>query len=401
MKKLSVLFSLIFAAILILAACGANEPEEDEVNNSNVNEENNNENDNQDGDVNIDETIKVYTTLYPLEDFANRIGGEYVEVTNIIPAGADAHSFEPTANQMIEIAEGDLFIYNGAGFEAFAERIEETIDSHDVNILTAAEGIDLIDYHHDHDHDHGHDHDHNHDHNDDHNHDHNDDHNHDHNDDNNHNHNDEDNNHNHGHNNNDDHTNNDHNHNHEDDENNHGHDHAHGDEDPHIWLDPLRAIEMAENIKDALVELNPAAEETFTENFESLRSELEELDQEFIEMSEEVSNNTIVVSHAGYGYWEERYGIHQIGIAGISPTNEPSIQQMQDVIGLMEENDINHVMFEQNIPQNIAQTVQSETGSESLWLHNLETLTEEEIEAGEDYFSLMRSNIETLRTALQ
>ncbi|WP_078594498.1 metal ABC transporter solute-binding protein, Zn/Mn family [Evansella clarkii] len=415
MKKLSVLFSLIFAAILILAACGANEPEEDEVNNSNVNEENNNENNNQDGDVNIDETIKVYTTLYPLEDFANRIGGEYVEVTNIIPAGADAHSFEPTANQMIEIAEGDLFIYNGAGFEAFAERIEETIASHDVNILTAAEGIDLIDYHHDHDHGHDHDHnhdhnddhnhahndDHNHDHNDDHNHDHNDDHNHDHNDDNNHNHNDEDNNHNHGHNNNDDHTNNDHNHNHEDDENNHGHDHAHGDEDPHIWLDPLRAIEMAENIKDALVELNPAAEETFTENFESLRSELEELDQEFIEMSEEVSNNTIVVSHAGYGYWEERYGIHQIGIAGISPTNEPSIQQMQDVIGLMEENDINHVMFEQNIPQNIAQTVQSETGSESLWLHNLETLTEEEIEAGEDYFSHMRSNIETLRTALQ
>ncbi|WP_158234775.1 metal ABC transporter solute-binding protein, Zn/Mn family, partial [Pseudomonas sp. 2995-1] len=67
------------------------------------------------------ETLKVYTTLFPLEDFTNKIGGEHVEVYNIVLVGADAHTFEPTANQIIDIASGDLFIYNGVGFEGFAE----------------------------------------------------------------------------------------------------------------------------------------------------------------------------------------------------------------------------------------------------------------------------------------
>ena len=69
--------------------------------------------------------LKIYTTLYPLEDFANKIGGEYVEVESIMPSGADAHTFEPTTKQMIKIAEANAFIYNGLGMEPFAEKMAE------------------------------------------------------------------------------------------------------------------------------------------------------------------------------------------------------------------------------------------------------------------------------------
>ncbi|MBU9723221.1 MULTISPECIES: metal ABC transporter solute-binding protein, Zn/Mn family [Bacillaceae] len=392
MKRILVLFIVLFA--FILTACGQDTGQEENVSEAEENEAGQ--------DLETEEPVaaeedpidplKVYTTLFPLEDFTNKIGGEYVEVENIIPAGVDAHSFEPTANQMMDIAMGDIFIYNGAGFEVFAERIKDSVESHDVYVLTAADGIELIGYDHDHDHGHGHDDDHAHGHEDDHGHGHDDDHGHGHEDDHGHSHDDD---HDHGH---------DDDHGHEDDgDHDHGHDqgHSHGEEDPHVWLDPIRAIQIAENIKKTLVELQPDGESVFNENFEELKAQLEELDQEFLDMSQSITKDTIVVSHAGYGYWEDRYDIHQVGITGISPTNEPSIAQLRELIDYIEDNGISHIMFEQNIPANIAETVREEVGAEALWLHNLESLTKEEVEAGEDYFSLMRKNIETLRTALQ
>ncbi|WP_184663487.1 metal ABC transporter solute-binding protein, Zn/Mn family [Texcoconibacillus texcoconensis] len=403
MKRKSYLLSVVLASSVALAACGEGETQED-VSQSDGGEASNGE------DL---EPINVYTTLFAIENFAEKIGGEYVDVENIVPVGADAHTFDPTPQDMIDVADGDLFLYNGAGFEGFEEQIEDVLVGENVEIVKAAEGIDLIDYSHDHDHDddHGHDDDgHSHE-EDDHGHDDDghgheedehgheeDEHGHD---DNGHSHEEDE----HGHDDNghsheeDDHGHDDNGHSHEEDD--HGHDHDHGDEDPHIWLDPIRSIEMAENIKHALVDLQPEAEETFVANFEELKTDLEGLDTAFQDMMEEAEQDKIIVSHAGYGYWEDRYGIHQVGIAGLSPNNEPSIQQVQDVIDLAEDEGIGYVMFEQNIPTNIAETVREQVGAEDLWLHNLEALTDEDVENGEDYFSLMENNLEVLRTALQ
>ncbi|UOE95957.1 zinc ABC transporter substrate-binding protein [Alkalihalobacillus sp. LMS39] len=327
------------------------------------------------------ERLKVYTTLYPLQYFAEQIGGEFVEVTNIIPIGADAHTYEPTAKTMIDIAEGDLFIYNGAGMEAFADTLIESLSQENTQIVKAVEGIELQEY----DHDHSHDHDHAHD---DHEHSHDD--------------------HDHGHEE-DEHSHDGHDHAHEEDEHSHDdHDHAHeeedhhhhhGDEDPHVWLDPILSIQLAENIKTALTEQLPENADFFQENFEAIQSQLEQLDEEFQQMVEEVENDTFIVSHAGYGYWEHRYGIHQIGISGLSPTNEPSQKQIEEIIHFAEDYDIGHIAFEQNISNRVAEVVQNEVGAESVYIHNLEVLTDKD--EGEDYFSLMRKNIEALRTILQ
>lgn len=311
LKRLVLSFSLLLLSVILLSACTTTD-------NEGVNED----------------TIKIYTTLFSLEDFTKRIGGEFVEVINIIPAGVDAHTFEPTVNQMIEIANGDLFIYNSPIFEVYAEAIIDTVEDHGVEVLLASHGIDF--YHLDHhDEDHG------------------------------------------------------------DDE------HFHGDEDPHVWLDPLRGIQLAENIKNKLVTMLPEQENIFQENFDQLKTDLQQLDQEFLTMIDEVTKDTIVVSHAGYSYWEERYGIHQVPISGLSPTNEPSVKQMQKIISFIKNEGIQYLMFEKNIPSNYVETIKDETNTEALWLHNLESLLPEEKNSGADYFQLMKKNIETLRKALQ
>ncbi len=376
MKIKSIIFAMVLIVSTFLVACGGS-TEKELVEDTTI-----------EADVTAvtDEkpVIRVFTTIFPLMDFTKKIGGEYVDVINIVPVGADAHTFEPSPKTMVDISNANLYIYNGAGIEGFADAVAEVLKNGNVRILRASEGIDLIafdhghDHSHDHDHDdHGHDHSHDHDH-DDHGHDHSHDHDHD----------------DHGH-----------DHSHDDDHDDQGHDdghaHNHGEEDPHVWLDPIRSIQMAENIKQVLVELLPEAAEEFENNFNTLKGQLEELNQSFKAMIAEVSKDTIVVSHAGYGYWTERYGIKQVGISGISPTNEPSIRQITQVIDFINKNELGYVIFEQNIPTNIAETVRSQVNAEALWLHNLEALIQDDVTNNEDYFSLMHKNIETLRKALK
>lgn len=373
MKKLK---ATLFAGMLIvtsfLTACGGTTEE--------VHEEE------QQGEEILEaeiETLEVFTTIYPLQFFAEQIGGEHVNVTNLVPVGADAHSFEPTAKAMIDVAEGDLFIYNGAGMEGFADALIDAIGEDNVKVVEAVKGIELIDYDHNHSHDH-HDH-HDHDHEKDHNHDHE--------------HKEEEHDHDHSHEHKEEHD--EHSHDHKEDHD-HGHDdhHHHGDEDPHVWLDPILSIKLAENIKEALVELLPENKELFQANFLTLKAELEAIDEEFKKMVEEAEKDTFIVSHAGYGYWEHRYGVHQIGVTGLSPTNEPSTKQLEEIVQFAKDYNIQHIALEQNIPTRIAEVVKGEIGAEPIYIHNLESLIQEDIQNGDDYFSLMRRNIEVLRIAL-
>lgn len=319
------------------------------------------------------DTLKIYTTLYPLEDFTKKIGGDLVEVENVIPPGADAHTFEPSTKDMVNIAEADGFIYSGVGFESFAEKAQESLKDEDVTFISAGEGIELLDQtEHAHDEaadeeEHAHD----------------------------------EAEHSHGE------VANEEEHAHDETEHSHDeatteeeHVHDHGDTDPHVWIDPILSIQLAENIKNALTELHPDGKETFENNFEALKTQLNELNQSFSEVVNNASKKEILVSHAAYGYWESRYGIEQISVLGLSPTQEPSQKELQTIIETAKEHDIKYIIFETNVSSNVTDIVQSEIGAEALTLNNLETLTDEDITNKEDYFSIMKKNIETLEKAL-
>ncbi|RDW20925.1 metal ABC transporter solute-binding protein, Zn/Mn family [Oceanobacillus chungangensis] len=177
------------------------------------------------------------------------------------------------------------------------------------------------------------------------------------------------------------------------------HEHHHGDQDPHIWIDPLRMIEMAAIIKDELITLNPDEETAYTDNFAALKEDLLQLDQQFTETLESKENKKILVSHAAFGYWEERYGIEQISVNGISSSSEPSQKELTEIIDQAKEYNLDYILFEQNSSNRVSEVIQNEIGAEVLTIHNLSVLTDEDIANNEDYLSLMTYNLEILDQA--
>jgi len=61
--------------------------------------------------------INVYASFYTMYDFANKIGGDRINLVNIMPAGTEPHHWEPSPKDILEIEKADVFIYNGAGME--------------------------------------------------------------------------------------------------------------------------------------------------------------------------------------------------------------------------------------------------------------------------------------------
>lgn len=177
--------------------------------------------------------------------------------------------------------------------------------------------------------------------------------------------------------------------------------HAHGDFDPHIWLDPSRMIEIGDLLKEALTKLSPKDEALFEENFASFEQNMQQLDDLFQDTLVDKENKEILVTHAAYGYWEERYGIEQIAISGLSSSDEPSQKELAAIAKEAKEKQIHYVIFETSTSNRVASIIQEHIGAEKLRIHNLEVLTEEEIEEEKDYLSLMKENLKTLDKALQ
>ncbi|MEK4050724.1 metal ABC transporter substrate-binding protein [Bacillus pumilus] len=290
-----------------------------------------------------DGKLTIYTTIFPIQDFTEKIGGSHVHAQSVYPANADAHSFEPSSKTMVEMAEGDAFIYSGTGAEAFADKTASTLKDQGVKTVKAAEGIKLLSTKEEHSHEEGEDH----------------------------------------------------------ESEAHDHDeHDHGDKDPHAWLDPVYAKQMAKNIKDTLVSLDPDHKDEYTKNYEKLKKDLQSLDQEFNTTLSKAKHKEILVSHAAYGYWEKRYGIEQISVLGLSASEEPSQKQLESIVQKAEKHHIQYVIFENNVSSKVSDTIRSEIGAKTLTLKNLESITEDDAKNGESYISLMKQNLKTLKTAL-
>lgn len=85
--------------------------------------------------------LSVVTSFYPLYFFAERIGGDKAVVTNIVPAGAEPHDYEPTAQDMARMEKSRLIVVNGGGLEAWSDRLAKNISAKNTTIVVAGEGL--------------------------------------------------------------------------------------------------------------------------------------------------------------------------------------------------------------------------------------------------------------------
>ena len=161
--------------------------------------------------------------------------------------------------------------------------------------------------------------------------------------------------------------------------------------DPHVWLDPIRFSLIVKRIGRALHAQRP------TQRFVA---QLEELDREYRRGLAHCARREIVTSHEAFAYLGERYGLRQVAITGLTPEAEPSPRDLEHVVSIVRKTHATTIFFETLVSPRIAETVANETGAKTAVLNPIEGLTPDEAKAGENYFTVMRSNLAHLQAAL-
>lgn len=178
------------------------------------------------------------------------------------------------------------------------------------------------------------------------------------------------------------------------DESHAGHDD--GENDPHFWHDPLLMAELGDAVAQRLAVADPAGAADFEANASALRADLEQLDADFTDGLADCEVDTVVTNHDAFGYLE-RYGLHLESINGISPDAEPSPAALAALQRLIADEGVTTVFYETLVSPGTARTLAKDAGVETGVLDTVEGLTDET--AGEDYVSLMRTNLTALQTA--
>ncbi|HHC6335858.1 TPA: ZinT/AdcA family metal-binding protein [Staphylococcus aureus] len=319
-KKLGMLL-LVPAVTLSLAACGNDDGKD------------------KDGKV----TIK--TTVYPLQSFAEQIGGKHVKVSSIYPAGTDLHSYEPTQKDILSASKSDLFMYTGDNLDPVAKKVASTIKDKDKK-LSLEDKLDkaklLTDQH-----EHGEEHEHE-------------------------------------------------GHDHEKEE----HHHHHGGYDPHVWLDPKINQTFAKEIKDELVKKDPKHKDDYEKNYKKLNDDLKKIDNDMKQVTKDKQGNAVFISHESIGYLADRYGFVQKGIQNMN-AEDPSQKELTKIVKEIRDSNAKYILYEDNVANKVTETIRKETDAKPLKFYNMESLNKEQQKKDNiTYQSLMKSNIENIGKAL-
>ena len=194
--------------------------------------------------------IRAVATIFPQYDFLRQIGGDHLELTMLLKPGSESHSFEPTPADMIAVSRSDLFVYVGGDSDAWVETILESVDTSGKEIVTlmdcvetvAEEEVEGMETH-------GHAHDHEEEYADE----------------------------------------------GEGQESAEETDHEHAEQDEHVWTSPRNAVLIVEKLREALIAIDPENAGDYTQNAADYIAKLEQLDQEFQDVTDSAERNTIIL----------------------------------------------------------------------------------------------------------
>ncbi len=161
--------------------------------------------------------------------------------------------------------------------------------------------------------------------------------------------------------------------------------------DPHVWLDPPSYARIVRTIGAVLGRPRAATR---------LARRVDVLDAQYRRGLARCERRSFVTTHAAFGYLAARYGLRQIAITGIDPEAEPNAQRLASLSRLVRRSHIRTVFFERLVSPKLADTIAREAGAKTAVLDPIEGLTPSEEKAGDDYFTLMRQNLQALRTEL-
>lgn len=195
------------------------------------------------------EKMQVVASIEPLAWFAERIGGDRVAVSVMVPAGGNPHTYEPTPQQMARISHAALFVKAGSGVEFELDWMQRLIDlNKSMIVCNASDGVRLLPM----------------------------------------------------------------SETEQDAAVEPGGNHRHGTLDPHFWLSPQNARLIAKNVERSLVALDPDHKGEYARNRSRVDEELQQLDEQIRKRLAGLQNRSFLVFHPAWGYFAREYGLEQI-----------------------------------------------------------------------------------------
>jgi zinc transport system substrate-binding protein len=274
-----------------------------------------------------DDGLSIVASFYPLSEAAAKVGGPVVAVTNLTPPGVEPHDLELDPEQVAEIADADLVLYLGEGFQpAVQDAVDVVAEGEHVDLLqgignarTTSESLEP----------------------------------------------------------------------------------SAGDVvDPHVWLDPVLMRRIVDRIAETLGRLDPHAA-GFRTRADVFDADLAEIDEQYRSGLSSCRRRVLVTSHAAFGYLADRYGLTQEPITGLSPEAEPDPERLAQLAADVQRTGTTTIFTETLVSPKVAQTLAQEAGVTTAVLNPLEGLTQQQVQAGENYLSVMRSNLAALRRGLE
>lgn len=167
--------------------------------------------------------------------------------------------------------------------------------------------------------------------------------------------------------------------------------------DPHTWTDPILVAQEAESIAKKLAEADSDHADSYYDNAAALKVEAEALTKTYQDKFASLTNKVFVTQHTAFSYLARRFGLEQLGIAGVSSEQEPTSKQLAQIQDFVKKYQVKTIFTEETVSPKTAQTVAQATGAE------LQTLSPLESDPGNDqtYLENLAQNLETLYQALK
>lgn len=258
--------------------------------------------------------LKVVASFSILGDLTARVGGDDIALRVLVGPDADAHVYRPTPDDAAAIADADVLIVNGLGFEGWLERMGEAADFKGTKVV-ASDGVEPLtsdgeDGHEDHD---GHA-------------DHAD----------------------HG----------------EHDEHAEHDAHNHGGMDPHAWQDLANARIYVSNIAKALSDADPANIEDYKARAAALIAEIDALETHTRAAIAAIpaERRIIITNHDAFGYFENAYGVTFLSATGISTDAEPDPKAIAALIDIIRDDGVTAIFLENLSDNRLITQISEETG---------------------------------------
>ena len=295
----------------------------------------------------LTEKLPVIASIYPIADMVQQVGGDYVEVTFVLPPGASPHTFEPKPSLVKKFSSSRIFFMVGAGLEFWAEKFIN-LAGPGLTTVVLSEGVTLIHtagHHHENETGHHH-------------------------------------------------------------ENKAEHQQAGLDisdrelsvANPHIWLDPVIAKSMVNKITAVLCEVDHQHVTYYKERGQRYLEKLDELDHMIQKAVSTFTIKKYVSFHASWVYFARRFGLEPVGVIEAAPGRNPTPIQIKNIVAMIKKYHIRDVFAEPQLNPRAAEIIAREAEVNVLLL---DPLGGPDLKGRSTYIDLIKYNLNVIQEAMK